>query len=106
MTDFPATDKGLKQRISSYRRSLTKEKQTHNHIDDSYGKRYLLFCLYLLLGDHSKVQDYFDWYEREFFDDVGESSSYRYYNRSGILNDVLRPTLDRYTQHLRARLIL
>ena len=72
MTDFPTTDKGLKQRISSYRRSLTKEKQTHNFIDDGYGKRYLLFCLYFLLGDHKKAQDYFDWYEKEFSDDVGE----------------------------------
>ena len=72
MTDFPSTDKGLKQRIFSYRRSLTKEKQTRNYIDDGYGKRYLLFCLYLLLGDHKKAQDYFDWYEKEFSDDVGE----------------------------------
>ncbi len=72
MTDFPVTDKGLKQRISSYRRSLTKEKQTHNYISDGYGKRYLLFCLYFLLGDHKKAQDYFDWYEKEFSDDVGD----------------------------------
>ncbi len=72
MSDFPNTDKGLKQRISSYRRFLTKEKQSHDYIDDSYGKRYLIFCLYFLLGDHEKAQDYFDWYEKEFSDDVGE----------------------------------
>ena len=36
MTDFPATDKGLKQRISSYRCSLTKEKQNHNYLDYLY----------------------------------------------------------------------
>ena len=72
MTDFPTTEKALKQRISSYRRSLKKEKQIHDYIDDGYGKRYLLFYLYLLLGDYAKAQDYFDWYEKECADDVGE----------------------------------
>jgi len=72
MSDFPSTEKALKQRISSYRRSLTKEKQTHNFINDGYGKRYLLFCLYLLLGDHSKAQEYFYWYEKEFTDDADD----------------------------------
>ena len=72
MTDFPTTDKGLKQRISSYRRSMAKEKQAHNFINDGYGKRYLLFCLYFLLGDHKKAQEYFDWYEKEFSDDAGD----------------------------------
>jgi len=72
MTDFPTTEKALKQRISSYRRALDKEKQTHNFINDGYGKRHLLFCLYLLLSDHSKVQEYFDWYEKEFTDDAGD----------------------------------
>ncbi len=72
MPDFPSTEKKLKQRISSYRRVLNKEKQTHNYISDGYGKRYLLFCLYLLLGDHLKSQEYLDWYEKEFADDAGE----------------------------------
>ena len=80
MSDFPSTEKALKQRISSYRRSLTKEKQTHNFINDGYGKRYLLFCLYLLLGDHSKAQEYFYWYEKEFTDDADRDWMAGHYN--------------------------
>lgn len=72
MNDFPKTDKGLKQRISSYRRSLAREKQAHDFISDGYGKRYLLFVLYFLLGDRKKTQEYFGWYEKEFPDDSGD----------------------------------
>ena len=72
MTDFPTNNKGLKQRISSYRRSLTKEKQAHNFINDSYGKRYLLFCRYFLFSDHKKSQEYFDWHEKEFSVDADD----------------------------------
>ena len=72
MIDFPDNEKKLKQRISSYKSSLNKEKRAHGFINDGGGKRYLLFCLYFLLGDLKKSEEYFEWYETEFSDDTGE----------------------------------
>ena len=70
--DFPDTEKKLKQRISSYKSSLNKEKRKHGFINDGAGKRYLLFYLYFLLGDLKKSEEYFRWYDSEFSSDAGE----------------------------------
>ena len=70
--DFPDTEQKVKQRISRYRSLLNKEKRDHGFISDGYGKRYLLFSLHFLLGDLKKAEEYFQWYESEFPDDVGE----------------------------------
>ncbi len=70
--NFPETEKTLKARISSYKSSLNREKKIYGHIDDGSGKRYLLFCLYFVLGDLKRARDYFEWYKAEFPDDIGE----------------------------------
>jgi hypothetical protein len=72
MYDFPKTEKALKKRIASYKASLLKEKREYGHVDDGAGKRYLLFPMYLVLNSTEESQDYIDWYEKEFPDDVGE----------------------------------
>lgn len=70
--DFPETEQKVRQRISRYRSSLSKEKRDHGFVSDGAGKRYLLFYFYFLLGDLKKAEEYFHWYESEFPDDVGE----------------------------------
>jgi hypothetical protein len=72
MFSFPDTEKKLRSRISSYKSALNKEKKDYCYISDGSGKRYLLFCLYFVLGDLNKSRQYFEWYKKEFPDDVGE----------------------------------
>lgn len=52
--------------------SLNKEMKTYGHISDGAGKRYLLFWLHFALNDLDKFEEYIDWYNQEFPDDVGE----------------------------------
>jgi len=72
MYDFPKTEKALKKRISSYKASLLKEREKFGHVNDGAGKRYLLFPLYLALNNMEEANEYIEWYEKEFSDDVGE----------------------------------
>ena len=72
MFSFPETEKILRSKISSYKSALTKEKKSYGYINDGSGKRYLLFCLHFVLNDLKKSEDYFEWYNKEFSDDVGE----------------------------------
>ena len=72
MFSFPDTEKKLRSRISNYKSALNKEKKDYGYINDGSGKRYLLFCLYFVLDDLNKSREYFEWYKKEFPDDVGE----------------------------------
>lgn len=72
MFDFPDTERKSRSRVSSYKSSLNKEKKDYGHINDGSGKRYLLFSLYFVLDDLKKSDDCFEWYKKEFPDDVGE----------------------------------
>ena len=72
MTNFPDTEKKLKSTISRYKSALNKEKKIYGYINDGAGKRYLLFSLYCVLNDLKKSEEYFEWYKKEFDDDVGE----------------------------------
>jgi len=72
MFSFPKTDKGIRSRIASYKASMQKERRAHGFISDDYGKRYLVFWLYLVLGDVKGASAYLRWYEKTFPDDVGE----------------------------------
>ena len=51
---------------------MKKERRTFGHISDGYGKRYLIFWMYLVLGDLKEAATYMRWYEKTFEDDVGE----------------------------------
>ena len=72
MISFPDTEKKLRSMISRYKSALSKEKREHGYINDGSGKRYLLFYFYFILDDLNKSQEYFEWYKKEFSDDVGE----------------------------------
>ena len=72
MYNFPETKKKIKSRIASYKSSLMKEKKKFGYVDDSAGKRYLLFSLYFVLNEIEETKDYIEWYDKEFSDDVGE----------------------------------
>lgn len=63
------TEKSILKKISSYKSSMKKEKQKFGMISDGYGKRFILFELYYMLGDHEKAREYFAWYRKEFPDD-------------------------------------
>lgn len=70
--ELPTSKKKIKQKIAGYRRALKKEYETHGMFGDGYGKRYLLFYLYLLLNDLDKAEEYIEWFETEFPADSGE----------------------------------
>jgi len=48
------------------------ERRTFGSISDGYGKRYIIFWLYFVLGDLKEANAYIHWYEKNFEDDVGE----------------------------------
>ena len=51
---------------------MQKERRTFGAIDDSYGKRYIIFWLYFVLNDLKGGGAYIRWYEKTFEDDIGE----------------------------------
>ena len=51
---------------------MQKERQMYGGISDGYGKRYLIFWLYFILGDLKGASAYIRWYEKTFEDDIGE----------------------------------
>ena len=62
----------IRSRLRSYERKLQKEKKEHGFYRDGGGKRYQIGPHYMLLGDNEGALDAFQWFEREFSDDVGE----------------------------------
>ena len=62
----------IRARLRSYERKLHKEKKEHGFYDDGAGKRYQIGPLYMLLGDNEGALAAFQWFEKEFPDDVGE----------------------------------
>jgi hypothetical protein len=56
MFTFPDTEKKLKNRVTKYKRELQKEKDLTGYINDGFGKRYLLFCFYFVLGDFDNAK--------------------------------------------------
>lgn len=62
----------IRTRLRSYERKLQKEKKEHGFISDGAGKRYMIGPHYLLLDDTEGALAAFQWFEKEFPDDVGE----------------------------------
>ncbi len=52
-------------------RKLRKEKTEHGFYDDGAGKRYQIGPHYMLLDDNDGALGAFQWFEKEFPDDVG-----------------------------------
>lgn len=72
MEQLPSDPKKLRARIRRYERALRQEFELFGFYDDSYGKRYQLGPLYMMLGDLTGALRSFDWFERAFPDDSGE----------------------------------
>jgi hypothetical protein len=72
MEQIPSDPKKLRARIRRYERALRKEFEQFGFYDDSYGKRYQLGPLYMLLGDLTGALNSFAWFEQAFPDDSGE----------------------------------
>jgi len=69
---MPSGDKQkIRSHLRRYERKLQKEKQEHGFYRDGAGKRYLIGPHYLLLGDDDGALAAFQWFEKEFPDDVG-----------------------------------
>ena len=62
----------IKSRLRSYERKLQKEKREYGFYRDGAGKRYQVGPHYMLLGDIDGALVAFQWFEKEFSDDVGE----------------------------------
>ena len=62
----------IRSRLRSYERKLQQEKKKYGHYHDSAGKRYQIGPHYLLLADDDGALAAFQWFEKEFSDDVGE----------------------------------
>lgn len=72
MAAFPKTERGLRSRIASYKEAIRREKRKFGCYDDSYGRRYIIFWFYLVLGDCKGGNAYLRWFEKTFDDDMGE----------------------------------
>ena len=64
--------KRIRARLRSYERKLQKEKKDHGFYRDGAGKRYQVGPHYMLLDDNDGALAAFQWFEKEFPDDVGE----------------------------------
>ncbi len=70
---MPTGDKQkIRSRLRSYERKLEKEKKEHGFYRDGAGKRYQIGPHYMLLGDNDGALAAFQWFAKEFSDDVGE----------------------------------
>jgi hypothetical protein len=61
----------IRSRLRRYERALRQEKQKFGDYSDGAGKRYEIGPHYMLLGDDQGALAAFEWFEREFDDDVG-----------------------------------
>ena len=101
MSQFPTDHQKVKTRITRYERELRREFETHQFIDDSSGKRYLIGPLYLLLNDVAGAVKSFTWFEKMFSDDMGEPAHllcwtlalYRSGDLAGATNKLLQAML-------------
>jgi hypothetical protein len=60
-----------KKKIRSFRSKLSAEKRVHGWYDDSAGNRYDIAVLYVQIQDFKGALRYYQWFSKEFPDDVG-----------------------------------
>ena len=70
--NFPENKTEIRKLISRYKSAMNKEKKLHGMISDGYGKRFLIFWLYVVLDDTDMSLEYIRWYQAEFPDCGGE----------------------------------
>lgn len=62
----------IKNTISRYKRTMSKEKKEWGMIRDGSGNRYLLGPLYIRIDDTQGALKHYRWFETTFPDDSGE----------------------------------
>lgn len=62
----------FRDRATRAARELKKEKSVFGYINDGAGRRYRIGVYFLLSGDLQKSAEAFDWFYKEFPDDIGE----------------------------------
>ncbi len=62
----------IRSRLRSYERKLQKEKKQYGFYRDGAGKRYQVGPHYMLLDDNDGALAAFQWFEKEFPDEVGK----------------------------------
>ena len=62
----------IRSRLRAYERKLEQEKKKFGHYRDGGGRRYLVGPHYMLLDDNEGALAAFEWFGKEFPDDVGE----------------------------------
>lgn len=70
--------KKYRDRASRALRDLRKEKDKNGYINDGSGRRYRVGVYYLLAGDVEAASNFFEWFDKEFDDDVGEPIFFLY----------------------------
>ena len=73
--NYPKTEKGLRNKIKSYRKAMTDEKREWGCFNDGGGLRYTLFYLYFLLDDKTLSKRYITFFTKNFDDDCGDPIS-------------------------------
>jgi len=61
----------IRSRLRSYERKLEKEKKKYGFYRDGAGKRYQVGPHYMLLDDNDGALTAFQWFEKEFPEDIG-----------------------------------
>ena len=61
----------IKKRIKSFKLKLSSEKRRFGQYRDSNGLRYEIALLYIKIKDYKNAKKYFQWFEKEFSDDIG-----------------------------------
>ena len=61
----------IRSRLRSYERKLKQEKKKYGYYNDGAGKRYQVGPHYMLLDDNNGALTAFEWFEKEFPDDIG-----------------------------------
>ncbi len=61
----------IRSRLRSYERKLQQEKKKYGYYHDGAGKRYQIGPHYMLLDDNDGALAAFQWFEKEFPDDIG-----------------------------------
>ncbi len=62
----------IRSRLRSYERKLQQEKKKYGYYHDGAGRRYLIGPHHMLLDDNDGALAAFQWFAKEFSDDVGE----------------------------------
>ena len=80
----------IKKKIKSHRAKLTGEKRKFGWYDDSYGRRYVIAELYIKIQDHKGALRYFNWFEKEFKEDIGFPDFLFYWTATLYENDKIK----------------